>query len=97
MFAFDIVSMTKTQFYKMSDRNAYHNDIPDVFITPQNIVISNYSAYQSVEVTLHQMVVVCVVCGSYVTSNGSSMCIYKRRLDIWVIYMSIQYHFCTSK
>jgi len=33
MFAFDIVSMTRTQFCKMSDRSAYHNDIPAVCIS----------------------------------------------------------------
>jgi len=33
MFAFDRVNMTKTQFCKMSDGSAYHNDIPVVCIT----------------------------------------------------------------
>jgi len=33
MFAFDMVSMTKTQFCKMSDRSAYHTDILVVCIT----------------------------------------------------------------
>jgi len=33
MYAFGIVSVTKTQFCKMSDRSAYHNYIPVVCVT----------------------------------------------------------------
>jgi hypothetical protein len=83
VFALDAVSMAKTQLCHMYDRNAYHNNIPDVCVTSLNNIITNHPAYQSVEVKLHEMVAV------FVLIRCVHICeIYRAYTKEWCVFKS---------